>query len=91
MTFGPVGRVVATTMLFAVAAWFLFFGGLFGIAGLVVWCGTIMPRALRDLWRRAPEVATDLTRLRDESRRQAQVREAEHPLFGKDPEPPARW
>jgi hypothetical protein len=67
-TFGPVGRLLATGAVLLVLAWFLLFGGFFGVAGAVIWVGWVMPRALRDVWRRAELPSTDLTRLRDEAR-----------------------
>jgi hypothetical protein len=94
LTFGPVGRVLATLVLFAVLAWFLLYGGLFGIVGALVWGGRVIPLALRDVWRRAALPATDLTRLRDEAAREAEdlrrVRE-DHPVFDPERPPPPRW
>jgi hypothetical protein len=51
MTFGPVGRVVLTILVFL--PYPLFILNLpFGLVGVVVWTG-LMPRALRDIWRPA--------------------------------------
>lgn len=94
LTFGPLGRILCTLGLFAVLAWLVLFGGLFGLAGAVVWVGWIMPRALRDTWRRAALPDTDLTRLRKQAAREAAERQrirADHPAFDQDSEPPARW
>jgi hypothetical protein len=50
MTFGPVGRVVLTFCIFL--PYPLFLVNLpFGIVGVIVW-SAIVPRALRDVWRR---------------------------------------
>lgn len=94
LTFGPVGRVVCTLLLLAVPLWFLQYGGLFGIVGAVVWCGWVLPRAWRDVWRRAALPATDLTVLRDETRRRLAEEQRErppHPAFDQDAPPPPRW
>lgn len=80
-TFGPVGRVVVTALLLAVLAWFLLYAGVFGLVGAVVWVGWVLPRALRDVWRRAELPATGLTRLRDETRREQPQEKATHLLF----------
>jgi len=94
LTFGPVGRVVCTLLLIVVLAWFLMYGGLFGIAGAVVWCGWVLPRALRDTWRQAALPSTELTRLRDETARQfaEQTRpRPTHAAFNEHTKPPTRW
>jgi hypothetical protein len=70
VTFGPVGRVVATVVLLAVLAWFVMFAGMFGLAGAVIWIGWVMRPALRDIWRRAELPSTDLTRLRETTARE---------------------
>ena len=94
LTFGPVGRVVCTLFLMGVLAWFLLYGGLFGIAGAVVWIGWVLPRALRDTWRRAALPPTELTLLRDETARrnaeQARQRPT-HPAFDEEATRPTRW
>ena len=94
LTFGPVGRVGCTLLLFGVLAWFLVYGGLFGIAGAFIWCGWVLPRALRDTWRRAELPATELTRLRDDAARQVAEQERPRPPHAAlDPEGerPTRW
>ena len=85
-TFGPVGRVVATAVLLAVLAWFLVDGGVFGVVGAVVWAGWVLPRGLRDVWRKAELPETDLTRLREESRRPPPPEKQTHLLFRDPPE-----
>jgi len=93
-TFGPVGRVAITAVLVLVLAWFLMYGGIFGIAGAVVWGGRVMPLALRDVWKRAALPSTDLTRLRDEAAREAERRRRtpeDHPVFDPEQPPPPRW
>ena len=84
VTFGPLGRVLTTVALLAVLAWFLR-SGIFGLVGALVWAGWILPRALRDTWRRAPLPSTDLTRLRDETRRALEPPSETHLLFRDDP------
>src|SRR3954454_1119186 len=94
LTFGPVGRVVCTLVIVGVLAWFVLYGGLFGMAAAVIWCGWVLPRALRDTWRRAALPATDLTRLRDETARQLADEQRplrSHALFDPDASPPKRW
>ncbi|MCU1624925.1 MAG: hypothetical protein JWL79_3770 [Frankiales bacterium] len=83
-TFGPVGRLLATGAVLLVLAWFLLFGGFFGLAGAVIWVGWVMPRALRDVWRRAELPSTDLTRLRDEARGVERPPGETHLLFRND-------
>ena len=94
LTFGPVGRIVASTLITLVLAWFLYYGGLWGIPGVVIWGGYFMPRALRDIWRPAALPSTDLTRLRDEAAPEAELKnrpEQTHIAFDPDQPPPTRW
>lgn len=86
VTFGPVGRVLTTAVLVAVLAWFVLFAGAFGLVGAVVWAGWVLPRALRDTWRRAPLPSTDLTRLRDQTRRELEPLSETHLIFRDPPE-----
>jgi hypothetical protein len=51
MTFGPVGRVVMTILIFLPYPLFLL-NLPFGLVGVVLWSG-LVPRALRDIWRPA--------------------------------------
>ncbi|MGB8650851.1 MAG: hypothetical protein WCD35_09340 [Mycobacteriales bacterium] len=48
-SFGPLGRVLWTVSMTAVAALFLFSMDLFAIVG---WCGIAMPLVLRSVWAR---------------------------------------
>jgi hypothetical protein len=92
-TFGPVGRVTCTLILIGVVALFLFYAGPMGFAGAAVWCGWVLPRGLRDTWRRAALPSSDLTRLRDDTARQLaeQARPGgTHPVFD-ETMPPSRW
>ena len=94
LTFGPIGRVVCTLFLVGVLAWFVVYGGLFGIAGAVIWCGWVLPRALRDTWRRAALPSTELTRLRDQTVRQLAEQQRSrptHPVFDAEATRPTRW
>ena len=94
LTFGPLGRTVCTVLLLGVPALFLLWGGLFGAVGALVWCGWVLPGALRDTWRRAALPATDLTRLRDATARElAEQRRPRPDHLALDPEarPPTRW
>lgn len=94
VTFGPVGRLVATGVVGLVLVWFAFYAGLFGIPGIIIWGGYFMPRALRDIWRSAPLPPTDLTQLRDEAAREAELKDRVHrPHLALDPDqpPPTRW
>jgi hypothetical protein len=49
MTFGPVGRVVATVCVLLPYVLFAF-ALPFGLVGMVAWTIGIAPRALRDIW-----------------------------------------
>lgn len=94
VTFGLTGRVLCTALVLGVLAWFLLFGGLFGVAGAVVWIGWIMPWSLRDIWRRAELPPTALSRLQQATAREIaeQNRSREdHPAFGEEQRPPTRW
>ena len=59
VTFGPVGRTVVTILVLAPAVAFITVGllgnSVAGIVGVVVYGGAIIPRALRELWRRQPD------------------------------------
>ncbi len=65
VTFGPMGRVLCTLVIIGVPVCLFRFGGLFGLAGVVIWCGWVLPGALMDTWQRAVLPSTDLARLRD--------------------------
>lgn len=94
VTFGPIGRLVATAVVGSVLLWFLLYAGLWGWPGLLIWGGYYMPRALRDIWRPAALPPTDLTRLRDETARQAAAEArplGQHLALNPDQAPPTRW
>jgi hypothetical protein len=92
LTFGPVGRLVCTVLLLLVLVWFVVYAGPFGLVGVVVWAGWVLPRALRDTWRRAPLPDTDLSRLREIAAREAlEPEQRAHPVFDPDHQPPGRW
>ena len=94
LTFGPIGRLVCTALLFAVLAWFVVYAGMFGLVGAVLWIGLVMPRALRDIWRPAALPETDLTRLRERTARELTHRDRpqeSHSAFDPDVERPKRW
>ena len=94
VTFGPFGRAVATAVLLGVPAFMLMYGGLFGAVGAVIWGVKILPMGLRDVWRRAALPSTDLTRLRDQTARDAALRArtmTDHPVFDQEQPPPTRW
>jgi hypothetical protein len=59
ITFGPVGRVVATVLVILPLLWFGLYAGAFGIIGLVVWGGILLPWAMRDIWRPVPTAPLD--------------------------------
>ncbi|MFL6136549.1 MAG: hypothetical protein ACJ74O_01970 [Frankiaceae bacterium] len=90
VTFGPVGRIVATVLVCVPDAWFAFGTGGFGFYGLVLWTVVVVPWALRDIWRRVPTVPLDPLGVGDALR--------SGPVGGVDPAtsianrpPPARW
>jgi hypothetical protein len=51
-TFGPVGRVLMTLLMF-VPMWFFWETAGFAWPGLFIWGLFILPWGLRDIWRRA--------------------------------------
>jgi hypothetical protein len=59
VTFGPAGRVMITVLVLVPLAGFIAAGlladPLAGIGGVVIWGGVIVPKALRDTWRRRPD------------------------------------
>lgn len=59
VTFGPVGRLIATALVLVPLWWSVYYAGPFGIVGLVVWGGVLLPMALRDIWRRIPTEPLD--------------------------------
>jgi hypothetical protein len=81
VTFGPVGRLVCTVVVLGIPVWFVKYGSIFGLLGAVTWCVGVLPRAWKDIWRRAPERPTELTALRDATAREARQRAEPHPLF----------
>ena len=93
VTFGPVGRVVATVLVVLPLWWLVFGAGVFGIVGAALWVVGVLPRALADIWRPALLPSTDLTRLRDAAHRAAELqRDAElRPDGVRRPDPPRRW
>jgi hypothetical protein len=51
-TFGPIGRVVATVLLLMpVPVLILTLAIGIGIAGMVAYCGVLLPMALREVWK----------------------------------------
>ncbi len=48
------GRLAATALMFLPLWWSVYYAGPFGIIGLVVWGGVLLPKALRDIWRSVP-------------------------------------
>ena len=62
VTFGPVGRVVATVLLF-IPVWFGIFYNVFFLVAAAIWAIGIMPLAYRDVWRRVRSAPTDADRL----------------------------
>jgi len=93
LTFGPLGRVVATVVVLLPLAWFALYANMWGMVGVPLYLIWVVPRALRDVWRPAALPATELTRLRDEMQVAADVaaRYADRPVA--DPENPGqpRW
>jgi hypothetical protein len=94
VTFGPAGRLACTVVIVGAPACFLLYGGLFGVVGAVVWTGWVLPRAMKDTWRRAALPSTELTRLRDQTAREGAARQippVAHPAFDPYAPRPTRW
>jgi hypothetical protein len=89
VTFGPLGRIAWTLGVLGVLVWFAVYAGPFGIVGIVVWVGWVVPRALKDIWRRAPLPEDDLSRLQQQAQRRP-TEQAPHPVFDGE-QPPPRW
>jgi 4-hydroxybenzoate polyprenyltransferase len=52
ITFGPVGRIVATTLIVGPAVVMALLPGGAGWAGAAIWGVLVVPIGLRDVWRR---------------------------------------
>ena len=92
LTFGLGGRLVCTALLLAVPVGFVLYAGPFGLMGALVWTGWLLPRALRDTWRRAALPSTELTRLQAAAARELPQRVAgPHPVFDPERRFPTRW
>ena len=89
LTFGLPGRLLATVLLLA-PLWLFWQSGIYGLVGLVIWVWRLLPWALADVWRPAVLPSTDLTRLRDAARREAELARRP-PAAESRPEPPKRW
>lgn len=64
VTFGPVGRVVASLLMLVPLWWFIKYAGVFGIVGVPIWLVKVLPWGLRDIWRPVKVAATDADRIR---------------------------
>lgn len=54
VTFGPVGRVVATVAVLLPIWWWLAWALFAAVLGLPVYLFVLLPWAMRDIWRRVP-------------------------------------
>ena len=63
LTFGPVGRVVATVGVLIPVWWLLVWAGPFGFGCLVIYGFFLVPWALRDIWRPVRRRATEAEEL----------------------------
>lgn len=84
LTFGPVGRAVVTAIVLLPTVWFGSLG-LPGFLAAAMWLVFVVPPALRDVWRRAELPPTDLTRLRDQARLEAETRSRFESRDGDEP------
>ena len=94
LTFGPIGRLVATGFVVAVLWWFLFPAGIFGLAGAIIWIVFIAPMLLRQIWRPAVLPSTDESRLQERVVRELNADRKprpDHLAIHPDDKPPARW
>ena len=66
VTFGPVGRLVASVLLLVPLAWMVLYDGFFAIVSVPIWLFVILPWGLRDIWRavRLPASEADEIRAR---------------------------
>ena len=94
LTFGLGGRLVCTALLLAVPVWFVAYAGPLGLMGALIWTGWLLPRALRDTWRRAALPTTELTRLQAATARELAEPPrvaGSHPVFDPERRFPTRW
>lgn len=94
LTFGLAGRLACTFLLLAVPVGFVLYAGPLGLAAALIWTGWLLPRALRDTWRRAALPSTELTRLRENTARELAEPPrvaGSHPVFDPERRFPTRW
>ncbi|MCA1824692.1 MAG: hypothetical protein LC640_10635 [Frankia sp.] len=46
------GRIAATVLLTVLPLWFFVHAGAFGLVGVIMWVFIVLPKALRDVWKR---------------------------------------
>lgn len=92
LTFGPVGRVVATVVM--LLPYWLFTHSILGIAGLVLWT-PVFWRGMRDVWRRGDRVIDRRTAsergLHVPRPDDVPLVRTDYPGDGDESEPPRRW
>lgn len=91
VTFGPVGRVVATIVVLLPLVWLLTSAGLYGIVGVVIYGTTLVPWALRDIWRRTRRAATEDELLQARLAAELARDRATEQAAAEDRTPPTRW
>jgi hypothetical protein len=91
VTFGPVGRIVASLLTLLPLWWFLVYAPFGAIVIVPIWLVKILPWALRDIWRpvKLPANDADLIRAQHELLGQAESVPTK-PSISERPTP-ARW
>jgi len=71
VTFGPLGRIVATILVVGVLWWLNAALGIFGVVIMAIYVREFLPSALKDIWRpvRLPPDESDVIRARFEAMR----------------------
>ncbi|HET6818382.1 MAG TPA: hypothetical protein VFH66_14235 [Mycobacteriales bacterium] len=92
VTFGPVGRIIATAVVLGVVCWINNVLGIFGMVFLAIYASQVLPTALRDIWQpvRLPPTEQDVIRAQADA-----MRRAEEPPTSDSPiatrQAPTRW
>lgn len=72
VTFGPAGRAAATVVVLLPLVW-MAMAGAAGLIGFALWLGWVVPRAVRDIWRRAELPTSHFARIQRELRLEGEL------------------